>query len=123
MISFEDIVSTVLAELDKKSDDIASLGPSRLCTFVEHCPILDVETELIIQRNRHRDRPIDPNDIRDLAHLELAIPHCDAVVTEKFWCDLVRRSHLDKKYDCLVTHDVREIEPLLSTDKEAERLE
>lgn len=113
LLSFEQTIQEALLELGRTKHDLFALEPDKACSLLDYCPMLDVETELFLQRNAQRDRAIDPNDLRDFAHLELAIPYCDAVITEKFWCNLAARCALPDKYDCLVAHDVRDLESLL----------
>jgi hypothetical protein len=58
---------------------------------------------------RHWDRKAQANDVADFAHLSVAVPYADIVVTEKFWTHLVRAERLDKKYNTRVTSDLLEL--------------
>jgi len=52
-------------------------------------------TFYILDHARTSTRSVKPNDIWDLA-LNVAIPYCDVVVTERAWCNIARRAGLDK---------------------------
>lgn len=74
-------------------------GRSKLVEFWQSVPTMDTETELFVSRNRHWDRSVEANDIRDIAFLSVAIPYCDIVVTEKFWVAVAEQTGLSKKYN------------------------
>jgi hypothetical protein len=86
-------------------DQLLSLGRRGLMQFFSEIPCLDVEIEIGSQRNGFWNRPVDPNDYVDISSLCVAIPYCDAVVTEGFWIDLAQRAKLDQKYSTLLTKD------------------
>jgi hypothetical protein len=81
----------------------------RLMGFFADVPSLDIETELVIERNEHWDRSIQPNDIMDISFLSSAIPYCDVLVTEKFWTALIVRKGLDKKYKTKVSRNLLDL--------------
>jgi hypothetical protein len=103
-----DLIS-VLAEFGLTWQDFADLGPKWCLDLLESVPSLDVEINLFVERNEHRDRKIQANDELDLAFLSLAVPSCRAVVTERFWTSLIRRMKLDVKYGTYVTSDLSEV--------------
>ena len=72
-------------------------------------PLLDVEINLHVERNEHRDRKVEPNDEIDLGFLSLAVPYCHVVITEKFWASVVCRLKLDQKYGTFIGCDLNEI--------------
>jgi hypothetical protein len=102
-----DLIS-VLEEFGLTWQNFAELGPARCLDLLESVPLLDVEINLFVERNNHRDREIQPNDELDIAFLSLAVPSCRVVVTEKFWTSLIRRRKLDAKYGVHVTSDLSE---------------
>jgi len=111
MLNFYEDVIAVLSEIGKTKDDLSRLGPERLTTFIDHCPILRIETDLAMLRDSHMDRAIEANDSRDISHIQLALPYCDALVTEKFWREMCLRAGFDKLYPCKVFTDVRQMLP------------
>ncbi len=102
-----DLIS-VLAGFGLTWQNFADLGPERCLDLLESVPFLDIEINLFVERNEHRDRKIQPNDEVDIAFLSLAVPSCRVVVTEKFWTSLIRRRKLDAKYGAHVTSDLSE---------------
>ncbi len=98
-------IVTVLGEFDLTLEDFGNLGPSGCVELLEKVPSLDVEINLFVERNEHKDRKIAPNDEIDLGFLSLTIPYCQTVITEKFWTSLIRRLKLDTKYGTEVGYD------------------
>jgi hypothetical protein len=90
-----------------------SLGPDRLMKLIRSIPPLDVELELVCERNQHWTRPADPNDLVDVDQLSVAIPYCDAVVTERWWCNIARRRKLDERYGTVLLSRLCELTPFL----------
>jgi hypothetical protein len=112
-VTFDTEVTRALAEIGRTKEDFAALGPDRIMEFLAHCPILQAELELFCARNDHRDRDIEVNDCSDIAHVQLGVAYCDALVTEKFWSHLIRRARLDTRFQCQVFSSVNELEPML----------
>lgn len=92
-------------------DDFLALGPDRLTQFVRSIPPLDVELELACASMQHWDRPPVGNDTADIAQLAVAIPFCDVVVTERFWCSIVRQRKLDSRYGTACVPDINDLRP------------
>ncbi len=107
-IGIQDRLAAVLKEFGLAMYDLDALGPDRCVQLLELVPFLDVEINLHVERNEHRDRKIAPNDEIDLGFLSLAVPYCQVVVTEKFWTALLHRTKLDAKYATRVGHDLNE---------------
>ena len=61
------------------------MGRKGLSRFWSDIPSINADSELTAYRDRQWSRQIQPNDVRDLAQLAIAVPYCDAVVVEKFW--------------------------------------
>lgn len=108
VLGISDRLLTVLTEFGLAMEDLERLGPNAAVEFLELVPFFDVEINLHVERNEHRDRKIATNDEIDLGFLSVAVPYCQVVVTERFWTALVHRTQLDRKYDTLVTHDLNE---------------
>jgi hypothetical protein len=102
-------LATILAEFDLPLNILEGLGAKGCVELFEGVPVLDVEINLHVERNEHRDRKIAPNDEIDLGFLSLAVPYCHAVITEKFWTSLIRRLKLDQKYETFVGYDLKDI--------------
>lgn len=102
-------LTDALSEFGLTMNVLEDLGPEGWLALLESIPLLDVEINLHVERNEHRDRKIAPNDEIDLGFLSLAVPYCHAVVTEKFWASLVRRLKLDQKYETVIGYDLNEV--------------
>ena len=80
-IGIQDRLQSVMKEFDLEWKDLESLGPEGCVELLELVPFFDVEINLNLQRNQHRDRKIPPNDEIDIGFLAMAIPYCNIVVT------------------------------------------
>jgi hypothetical protein len=108
-LGIQDRLAAALAEVDLSLNAFGDLGAAGCIAFLESIPPLDVEINLHVERNEHRDRKIPPNDEIDLGFLSLAVPYCHAVITEKFWATLIRRRKLNEKYETLIGTDINDI--------------
>jgi len=84
-----------------------------LFRLLDEIPPLQVERELVVERDFHWDRPAAGNDMIDIAAISMAVPYCDVVVTEKFWANILKRLDLDKRYQTRITTDACELEDIL----------
>lgn len=68
-------------------------------------------------RDRKACRSFEPNDLLDIAHLAVAIPYTDMVVTDKMAAYLATSENLDKMYNCVVLDDLEKLarHPVLTT--------
>lgn len=48
------------------------------------------------RRDMLKERKVDPHDLNDIMSLSIALPHCDAGVTEKMWHSMIIQQNLDK---------------------------
>lgn len=94
------------SHLGKNMRDTETLTMEDRIRLVTEVPPLDVEVSLATQHLQQWDRPEARNDVRDIAHLCMAIPYCDVVVTERYWVDKIQREKLDKKYGTQVFSDL-----------------
>lgn len=68
--------------------------------FLMALPSRKVVTMMQFHYLRDVQRDWTINDLRDIAALSIAIPYCDAVVTDKkAWDAAVNRAHLDKEFN------------------------
>jgi hypothetical protein len=108
-LGIQERLSSALAEFGLTVNVLEDLGPEGCVSLLESVPLLDVEINLHVERNEHKDRKIAPNDEVDLGFLSLAVPYCHTVITEKFWTSLVRRMKLDEKYGTVIGYDLDEV--------------
>lgn len=71
-------------------------------TNLEALPGFNVHNRLIFELYNNPDKKVHRHDFNDLAYLRVAIPYCDIVIGEKYWCDRVCKYELDKKYNTIV---------------------
>lgn len=70
---------------------------------LETLPGFNVHNRLIYELFNNPDKDVHEHDFNDLAYLRVAVPYCDIVIGEKYWCNRVQNYGLDKKYNTLVT--------------------
>lgn len=63
-------------------------------------PSYNIEAHLRVESIRQYSRKVAGNDSYDIEGMVAALPYCSAAVTEAFWVDLCRRHGFDRKYNC-----------------------
>ncbi len=89
--------------------------------FWSDVPSINADCELTAYRDRQWSRQIQPNDVRDLAQMAIAVPYCDAVVVEKFWKRAITETALGQRYRTDVFCDLTELLPYLERRAAAAR--
>jgi len=102
-------LSNALAANGRTMDDFIELGVDGMCNFWTHVATVHVDSELCFYRDRQWTRNVQANDVGDLGHLVGAIPYCDVVVTEKFWCRAAKERKLDKHYGTSIFSDLESL--------------
>jgi hypothetical protein len=105
----------VLAELDVPLRDFVERfrSPEEWVDFFHSIPTIDVLNELTLARDRDTSRSIHRNDFKDIAFLSVAVPYCNAVVTENYFGHLVQATSLARKYGTTVLTDLNDLPDLL----------
>jgi len=80
-----------------------------LLGLFQDCKTTYVSCRLTYCRDQHKDRPIERNDLNDIAALSMAIPYCDVVVTENFWTSIAKQEKLDSVYNTAIISSVTEL--------------
>ncbi len=70
---------------------------------LEALPGFNIHNRLVFELYNNPDKKVHRHDFNDLAYLRVAIPYCDIVIGENYWCDRVQYYHFDKKYNTTVT--------------------
>lgn len=70
---------------------------------LETLPGFNVHNRLIFELCNNTYKEVHEHDFNDLAYLRVAIPYCDIVIGENYWCDRVCHYGLDKKYNTIVS--------------------
>jgi hypothetical protein len=82
--------------------------------FIMALPTRAAAARLREVRHRNPQKRWEPNDMNDVAYNACAVVHCDVVITERFWADMLRRSGLDAEHHALVLTDVAELPHVLA---------
>jgi hypothetical protein len=77
---------------------------SAIQALVRAAPSSDCWATLRFMKHRDLNMPWEQHDWTDLWSLSVAIPYCDAVVTEKRWAHLASAGGLTKRYETTVGH-------------------
>lgn len=65
---------------------------------IETLPGFNIYNRLVFELYNNQQKQVHPHDFNDLAYLRVAVPYCDIVVGENYWCDRVKHYKLDVKY-------------------------
>jgi hypothetical protein len=118
-LEHEKVICEQLGVMQRSIQDFLALGEKRLLQFWSDIPSIDTECELTAYRDRQWSRRVEPNDVRDIAQLAVAVPYCDAVVVEKFWKRAITETGLGKKYKTEVFCDIAELAEYVQTAPKA----
>ena len=108
VIDLQNELLTLSQKYEKSADELVEM-----IGLFENIPVLDVQLDLIIERDRNLDKPVEKNDMVDVSFMSVAIPYTGVVVAEKHWVNLANRTHLDRKYNVSVLQDLAELEDVL----------
>lgn len=70
---------------------------------LEALPGFNVHNRLIFELYNNPNKEVHKHDFNDLAYLRVAVPYCDIVIGENYWCDRICHYDLDKKYNTVVS--------------------
>lgn len=82
----------------------------KILGLFENIPVLDVQLNLVVERDRNLDKAVEKNDMVDVSFMSVAIPYADVVITEKHWVNLASRTKLDRKYHVSILHDLAKLD-------------
>lgn len=71
--------------------------------ILEAIPSRWVEMKLRQQRQANPQKAWQANDLNDVTALAIAVPYCDAVVTEKSWTSMLSAAKVPERFETLVT--------------------
>lgn len=90
-----------------------------VCTFVASLSSAFAWATLRYWKHRDVTHPWEQHDWTDISALSVAVPYCDAVITERRWAHMIAASGLAGRYNTQVGHGITALELLL--DSLAER--
>jgi hypothetical protein len=88
-------------------------GKDALTEFIEDVPTRNVGFHLRQFRHSMPQKKWTRTDLADIGALSVAVPFCDAVVTEAMWIDGLRRDGLEEKYGTRLLRSVSELRTFL----------
>jgi hypothetical protein len=71
--------------------ELADLGPDAVTEFIQSQPVRGLVCELRRRAHANPQFPWEANDLDDMIFLAIGAVHCDVVVGDKKWTDLIRR--------------------------------
>lgn len=80
-----------------------SKNKTKTIANLEALPGFNVYNRLVFELYNNPDKKVHKHDFNDLAYLRVAIPYCDIVIGENYWCDRVQYHNLDRKYNTVVS--------------------
>lgn len=116
-LEHEKVIVQQLEQMRLSIQDFLALGEKGLSRFWSKVPSIDSDCELTAYRDRQWSRKVEPNDVRDLAQLAIALPYCDAVVVENFWKRAITETGLGQKYRTSAYSDLAELRPYLESER------
>lgn len=102
-------LSPVPADTQSAIDRLLGLRGSDFLAAIEQVPTVNVLVRIGEATARDTNQPTKPNDLWDLSFLALAIPHFDAVVTERTWVHHATSLGLIGRYSCHVLARLTEL--------------
>ena len=84
-----------------------------MASMLRDMPVVNVSLELRRQQHRNPERQWSPNDYYDVEGLSVAVVHCDIVVTEAHWADILRRTSLPERHNTTVLTHIKELNQYL----------
>ena len=81
--------------------------------LLESLPSRHVVKELSFMQHKQTQKKWKDNDLSDLTALGIAVPYCNAVITEKYWTDTIRRRRLDERYKTIVSGKLVDLPQIL----------
>jgi len=106
-----------LSAMNRSIKDFLALEATGMSQFWSEIPSINTDCEPTAYRDRQWSRQIQPNDVRDLAQLAIAVPYCDTVVVEKFWKRAIIETGLGQRYRTQVICDLAELLPHLESER------
>jgi hypothetical protein len=113
-----DLASTGLLDAMTRAglpaDALFEGGKDGLMEFIEDVPTRNVAFHLRRFRHSNPQKKWSRTDLADIGALGVAVPYCDAVVTEAVWVDGLKRARLDERYGTKLMRSVSELRAYLA---------
>jgi hypothetical protein len=110
-----DLTLEVARKMNLPVGKLEDLGSEHVQYLIEAVPLFVIERELVV-KTEGEERPVDENDLRDLAAFDIVLPYADTVVGEKAFLSRARQARLGERYRTRLLTDFNDLLPLLSAD-------
>lgn len=104
-----DVILSVAKQLNLPFTSVSELGSARARALIAQVPIFLIERELGV-RTESEQRPIEENDLRDIAALCTVLSYADVIVGEKPFLDRARQAKLGERYATRLLKNVTDIQ-------------
>ncbi|MQB43207.1 hypothetical protein [Rhizobium sp. ICMP 5592] len=112
LIDHLDLIFSLAGELGLPISTVSDLGSSRARALTAQVPAFHIERELAAITESEM-RPINENDLRDLAALNIVLPYADIVVGEKAFINRARQARLGNHYGTILFTSISELREYL----------
>ena len=85
------------------------IGTQKLKSLMHEVPSYSIEIELA-SRIESMNRPIQPNDLRDMQAYVSAIPYVDVIIGEKMFVNMALQAGLGKRFGCSISTKILDLE-------------
>lgn len=113
LIEMYDSLIQGIAQRNRTLEGLFSDRPSAR-RFVRSMPSVEVAIEMKTHFHKNRQTRWDANTIFDIDAMALAVPYCDAVVTEKHACTTLQRADFEARMGTVIMRSPGELERWLS---------
>ena len=105
MENYKDKILSLNSEMKKNLINIFKANSKNKTTAIanlESLPGFNIHNRLVYELYNNPDKKVHRHDFNDLAYLRIAVPYCDIVIGEKYWCDRINNYKFNEKYNTIV---------------------
>lgn len=98
---YKDKITNLPKELQENVRELFDKNSKNKTMAIENMESLsgfNIHNRLVFELYNNPYKSVHEHDFNDLAYLRVAIPYCDVVIGENYWCDRVKDKKLDQKY-------------------------
>ena len=101
----------VCSEYNLDSSVIKYIFPNKnsVEVFLKSIPTVYVFQFIYDILNQDHNHKIESNDIWDLTFLAIAVPHCDIVVTERRWSNILNEKQIGEMYNTKIISKIKDL--------------
>jgi hypothetical protein len=99
MINEIDLLLSFAAKAGVPWKTVADIGRENALRIMDDMPTFHIEREIALRLEAAQNRPVAPNDFRDMQTFCAVLCYADVVVAENMFANLARQAKLDRKYN------------------------